>query len=453
MASADTRSDPIEDAELPSLFDLIEPDWRLMLAVSGGADSVALMVLMRRWIDRGGAVGSVDVVTVDHGLRPQSADEASQVAEWARAIGFPCDIRAWRGDKPAGNVQAEARRARYRLIAEAARDKGASHVVTAHHLDDQAETFLMRLARGSGVYGLGGMQPLAVVDGLTIARPLISVAKSRLVATLHAAGHPWIEDPTNADPSYLRTRTRQVMPQLAALGMTAERLAQTAARLARAARAIDSRVAELLAERTPIEGVVALQRRALLREDEEVALRAMATAIARVTGADYVPRLEQIEALLADLADRGDGRGDGARTLAGAVVAWDHQNVFIYREAGRAGFPVVEVKPGARACWDGRYHVGLAKSCEKTVAIRALGADGRRSIAVEPIKSLPNRAVESLLSVWCGETLVAVPALDHYVSREWESGICVEPSRGPPDFGQLETASAGSLKTMPSDVV
>ena len=424
-----------------------------MLAVSGGVDSVALMVLMRRWIAHGGAVGPVRVVTVDHGLRPQSADEASQVAAWAQAFDFPCDIRVWRGDKPAANVQAEARRARYRLIAEAAREKGASHVVTAHHLDDQAETFLMRLARGSGVYGLGGMRPLAIVDGLTIARPLLSVAKSRLVATLRAAGHPWIEDPSNADPSFLRTRTRQVMPRLAALGMTAERLAQTAARLARAAQAIDGRVADLLAEPAPVEGVVQLQRGAVLQEDEEVALRAIAVAIARVTAADYVPRLEQIEALLADLADPGEGSGEGKRTLAGAVVAWDHQNVFIYCEAGRDGFPLVVVKPGERACWDGRYDVELAKSCKMTIAIRALGADGRRLIAFEPTKPLPNRALESLLSVWCDERLVAVPALDHYVSKEWESGICVKPCRSRLDFGQFGAAPARSLKMMQNGAV
>ncbi len=196
----------------------------LAVAVSGGADSMALALLARDWAGARGR--KLTALTVDHRLRPESADEAAAVAGWMMARGIPHHVLRWR-DRPRGNVQAEARRARYGLLENWCAAEGAGALLLAHHLEDQAETVLLRLGRGSGVYGLAGMsaETAPAWPGAPVrARPLLGVPKARLAATLSAAGQSWIEDPSNRNPAFARTRVRGVWTQLAALGIASTRL-------------------------------------------------------------------------------------------------------------------------------------------------------------------------------------------------------------------------------------
>ena len=202
-----------------------------MLAVSGGPDSTALMWLMARWRDGLEQSPKLIAVTVDHGLRKESAREALAVKKLAKALKVEHRTLRWTGRKPKTGIQAAARNARYRLLAKAVGQGGGRTLLTAHTLDDQAETILFRIARGSGVSGLTGMTHVAPVpvpegQGMMLVRPLLGFPKARLIATLKAANIAYATDPSNTDPRFTRPRFRALMPLLAREGLTAERLAQ-----------------------------------------------------------------------------------------------------------------------------------------------------------------------------------------------------------------------------------
>jgi tRNA(Ile)-lysidine synthase len=313
---------PISEAEASALFaDLADPT-KLLLAVSGGPDSMALLHLATRWRAARQAGPALLAATVDHGLRPDSAREASAVHCFALGRGVPHRTLCWRGEKPQTGLQEAAREARYALLAEAAREAGASHILTAHTRDDQAETVLFRLARGSGLAGLAGMAPATRLDELVLARPLLDVPKARLIATLRAAGVRFFEDPSNQDPRFARARLRALMPALAAEGLDAARLARIAQRLRRADAALEAATTAALA-RLSIGGdstAIAIDAEAFAQLPAEVALRILHHAIAQ-NGHERPPELAKLEVLLDALAAaRSAPKPNFRRTLAGALV-------------------------------------------------------------------------------------------------------------------------------------
>jgi tRNA(Ile)-lysidine synthase len=268
-----------------------------VLAVSGGPDSMALMRLSAE-LRTCGELAPVTVATVDHGLRPESGAEAETVGGWARACGFPHRLLAWTGEKPRTGLQEAARQARYLLLAGLAEEIGASHVLAAHTLDDQAETLLMRMSRGTGIAGLAGMRRETRLGGLTLARPFLNLSKAQLTAMCAAHGWPFLEDPSNADPRFARSRWRRLMPLLAREGLTAERLAALALRAQRVEDALAARTRAVLdsARLAQSDASLELDGSALLAEPEAIQLRAVAQAIAAVAGPATRPvRLERLE--------------------------------------------------------------------------------------------------------------------------------------------------------------
>src|SRR5712671_4127679 len=195
----DDDHSPITVSQAKRLF----ADWKaapaIVLAVSGGPDSIALMWLAARWRRAMTHGPRLVAVTVDHGLRSEAAREARDVKRLARILDLPHRTVRWTGAKPRTGLPAAARAARYRLLAQAARAHGATHVLTAHTRDDQAETLLMRMVRGSGIAGLAAMARESEREGVLLARPLLNVSKSQLIATLNRAKVAYADDPTNRD--------------------------------------------------------------------------------------------------------------------------------------------------------------------------------------------------------------------------------------------------------------
>jgi tRNA(Ile)-lysidine synthase len=235
----DDDNSPISAQHAKRLF----ADWKaapaIVLAVSGGPDSVALMWLAARWRRTLARGPRLVAVTVDHGLRAEAKAEARDVKRLARALDLPHRTMRWTGAKPKTGLPAAARAARYRLLAQAARASGATHILTAHTRDDQAETLLMRLLRGSGIAGLAAMARQSERDGVLLARPFLHVSKSQLIATLKKAKLGFADDPTNRDLNFARPRIRTLMPVLAAEGGDTRNLARLASRLARANQAVE----------------------------------------------------------------------------------------------------------------------------------------------------------------------------------------------------------------------
>jgi tRNA(Ile)-lysidine synthase len=353
----DDDNSPISVQDAKALFADFKTLPAIVLAVSGGPDSVALMWLMARWRRSLARGPRLLAVTIDHGLRPEAAREARDVKRLARELELPHRTMRWTGDKPKTGVPAAARTARYSLLAQAARTLGAGHVLTAHTRDDQAETLLMRLLRGSGIAGLSAMTRESARGDLLLVRPLLDVPKSRLVATLNKARIGFADDPTNRDTVLTRPRLRQLLPLLAAEGGDARGLARLASRLARANAAVDVLAdgAERYLALTDCglrRGVAAgnsqaeqfqtkqfdakefdikeFDAEAFAAMPEEIRLRLLMRAIDRV-GHEGPAQLGKVEALLAQLdrsiTERSGRRSDKLarlelrQTLAGALVS------------------------------------------------------------------------------------------------------------------------------------
>ncbi len=288
-------------------------DTKIAVAVSGGSDSLCLLWMLSCYaVLHGGP--DILALTVDHGLRPESGKEAAQVSAWIKDWPFVTSrILKWTGKKPVTAIQERAREKRYALMTAACRDNGISSLFLAHHMDDQAETVLMRLVHGSGVDGLSGMLDHQVYDDhVTLIRPLLSVPKARLRATLMEAGYAFVEDPSNQNPAYERVRIRHLADTLADFGLTPRRLSVLGQRAARIRHfiedATDSAVASYVSEHR--DGVK-MQRDDWERMPHEIQIRMMARFIGgRV-------RLEQVEDLVTALRTGVPVR----RTLGGKIIS------------------------------------------------------------------------------------------------------------------------------------
>jgi tRNA(Ile)-lysidine synthase len=322
VSAAERRAAPVAGSELPQLFADFAPRRRVILAVSGGPDSVALLLLAKRWRAARPRGPELVAATVDHRLRRESAAEARAVAKLARSLRIAHHALAWRGKKPNSGLQAAARTARYRLLLDLARRLGADAIATAHTRDDQAETVLMRLAHGSGLSGLAGIRRTGQRDGVALLRPLLDLAKARLLATLRKARLTFAEDPSNLDPRFARVRMRRLAPALAGEGLDAARLALLAKRIARAdaALAVTADVTEaqvLLA--APGSGETVLNAAALFTFPDEIGLRLLGRAIDR-HGDEGPVELGKLETLFAAFAASYAAGKALKRTLAGALV-------------------------------------------------------------------------------------------------------------------------------------
>ena len=413
---------PLTAAEVAPLFDAsFAAHAHVALAVSGGSDSTALMYLAAEWRAARGKTGpSISVVTVDHGLRPGSAGEAVLVADLAHGLGLPHATLAWTGPKPETGVQAAAREARYRLIGAHLAANGWPAVATAHTEDDQAETLLLRLARGSGVDGLAAMRSVIQHDAMLVLRPLLPIPKRRLIATLLARGLSWSEDPSNQRLEFERVRLRAARAALEGVGLTPRPLAQSARRLARASDALDATtgaVVDAAGKELSISplGFAEVGWPWLLRQPAEIRLRILSGLIAAVGGQGGPVSLGQLEAL----TEGGGWAPPIGRTLAGAMAAAsDRDTVVLMREAGRDGLPALVLAPARDAIWDNRFKVRYAASREQPLTIRALGAAGVREVAAalpqaaaHAVGAVPRRALEALPGFWLGARLLAAPAL------------------------------------------
>lgn len=384
---------------LPGRFaetmDRLFPGGGLAVAVSGGGDSTALLHLCADWA-RARSV-ALRAVSVDHGLRPEAAGELDRVAGQCAALGIAHTRLAWRGWDGAGNLQAAARAARYRLIADWARARGIASAALGHTLDDQAETVLLRLARGSGVDGLSAMRPVRRADGLTWLRPLLGERREALRDMLRAKGIGWSEDPSNDDPRFDRVRVRQALQRLEPLGIDAGKLAQTARRMQSARAVLETAAQRAAREIAQIRaGAVFLETERLMALPEETRHRLLIHALRWVASAAYAPRRAAMAEL--DAAIRA-GRN---LTLHGCLIGAAKGRCVVAREPAAVeglAAPVGET-------WDRRW---IVRGPAEGVEVRALGENGLKSCPEWRSTGLARMVLLASPAVWRGHDLVAAP--------------------------------------------
>ena len=307
------------------------PD-RIGVAVSGGGDSVALLSLVVEFA-RSQKI-DVHAVTIDHGLREAAADEVRSVTDLCGRLGVSHHVEYWKTWTGEGNLMAAARAARYELMAEWASANGISVVALGHTANDQAETLMMRLARGAGVDGLSAMSARRVEHGITWIRPLLRVHRRELRQYLQGQNVPWIEDPTNEDRDFERVRMRDALRLLEPLGLTTDTLVDVAENMSRAREALDWQ-AFLAAQETAkvSHGAVALDLRRFRTLPEEIRRRLVLRADPVVDAIDLSTAAE-------DAIGGTSGDPRGAHRYAGGLHDFS---------AWRAGLDRARTQRGGRA--------------------------------------------------------------------------------------------------------
>lgn len=405
---------PVNDQEFADALNMLSPRLPAAIGVSGGADSMALLHLAYRWLFNQGRSPELLALTVDHGLRDASAMEAQLIAGWCRSLGVAHEILRWEGDKPVSDIQAAARRARYSLMTEACRQNGINSLLLGHNLEDQAETFLLRLGRGSGVDGLSAMAAEHEWNGVRLLRPLLGFSRLRLRETLKAQQLPWIEDPSNHDPRFARVRVRERLADFAAAGISPVRLAETAGRMRRVRLALESATSRLMRDAVQWDpsGYASLSLPPLMAAPEEIGLRTLSRVLMGVGGVEYPPRLARLERLFAWLKQNP---GTGGRTLSGCRILLRRHRMLVVRELSAIG-PEIKLLPGETRQWDNRFQVGLGAPGAALAActVREVGAAGLSQLSEFPQKNLPPRIIcQSVPGFWHGGRLLAAPCLGY----------------------------------------
>ncbi len=414
---------PLTQREFSERVDRLGPFEKaphVAVAVSGGADSMALLLLAAAWAaDKS---GRVTALTVDHGLRAEAAEEVAEVARRCRARGIVCDTMRWEGDKPATRIQEAARSARYDLMTRWCRDRAVAHLMVAHHAGDQAETFLYRMGRGSGADGLAGMPAVAVRAGVRLLRPLLDVAPERLRAVLDAEGETWLDDPSNRDCRFARVAVRRMIEALGDRGVGLSGFGEVTAALGVGRAGRERARSRLAAEAVALypEGYAEIALDVLCRADASSARDLLAVVLRTIGGAHYAPR----RARLGRLADRvltGDFRR--ASTLGGcAIVPNGDGSLRIWREP-RSAIETVPLHSSPKIRWDGRFVLSISATAgqQEGMCIARLGETGWQSIArgtkTEISRLIPGPVRFALPALWDGDEIAEVPHLGYHRDR------------------------------------
>ena len=377
---------------------------RLAVAVSGGGDSLALLHLLADWARH--SKTALSVVTVDHGLRPQSAQEAAFVADVAADLGLNHQTLRWTGWDRSGNLQDAARRARYALMADWARDHGIEAIALGHTADDQAETFLMRLARSAGIDGLTGMQPRRLSQGVLWARPLLTVRRDSLRWYLKDLEQRWIDDPSNEDDTFDRVKMRRVMGLVAEVGLTPEALGRVMTQLGDVQAALDQ--ATLSHAKTCMrqdQGDLIIDRRGFSAGAREVNRRLIEAALRWIASAEYGPRGAKLQEFLSAMMRGRDATLHGVRLVTGK------DSFRLTREYAA----VADATSVPGVAWDRRWIVDVVDEAidSERLIVKPLGQEGLLQLGDLPADAPPRVTLSASPALFHEHHLVAAPLAGH----------------------------------------
>ena len=395
---------PLTDSRVCGLFlSYINHD-RIALAVSGGRDSMALMYLVYRWKAHLALNIKIEVLTVDHNLRKAAQDECRFVQKIAKNYGFRHKVLTWQHGHIETSIQEKARNARYQLMLDYAREENIDTILTAHTSDDNIETFIMRLAKGSGLDGLKSINKIRHEDGIQIERPLLSLSRSITTEILRSMGNEWVDDPTNDDESFERVKIRNNISSLSSFNISSSNLTKTIQRLARAHESISfftDLLSQELVELSEL-GYADVNFDKLRNYPKEIILRVFAKALTDINGGTV--SLSSLEAVFAELI-----KTERSKTLNGCQIIPQKNKYVIVRE--NRGINPVEIKINERISWDGRFDVHLKSYNKTNIVIDQIGNadDLRKMIDGTYFQSIPKYVLRTLPGGFIKDKLVLLP--------------------------------------------
>ena len=389
----------------------------IALAVSGGPDSTAMMFLVSK--SKKIKKKNVTVLIVDHDLRKDSRKEANLVMRNAKKIGFKYKILKWRGLKPSSGIQEAARKARYDMMISWCEKNNVKKLFLAHHLDDQVETFLMRLSKGSGIDGLSSMSKTSLKVNVNIIRPFLEIPKTKLVEIANSSNMKWVSDPSNSNLSYQRSRIRKLIPALSREGIDSHHINLVIKRMDSAKDALNETVnSNIIKYVKSMEGIAfSLSYEALDKLSPEILLRILERIIMVASGSIYPARRLKLEAILSWL--KSDNQ-ISAKTLSGTVLRKRKDYIIFYREL-KSSQASASIRPltNRYLSWDNRFHLKLNKS--KDLEVKSLGNEGvkilksKKLLKKHGLKNIPLSAWKSAPSLWSKKRLISVPSLGYNI--------------------------------------
>ena len=385
------------------------PPERMAVAVSGGGDSIALLSAMARYtIDRR---IELHVITVDHGLRPEFRHEVAVVTSLCQKLGLQHHLEFWSGWDGAGNMQAEAREGRYALMADWAYAQQIDHIAVAHTADDQAETFLMRLARSAGVDGLSAMAPRTVHHGITWLRPFLGTRRDELRLYLQAAGLKWVDDPSNRNRDFERVRVRDALIVLETLGIGVDALEDVSSLMKQAREAVDWQAFLVARDLIRIEaGAIAMELNLFRAQPVEIKRRLLIHSLKWLSGRYYPARRDGVARALDAISE---GR---TFTLEGCQISQNDGRIWVYRELNAVADIEVEVGDA----WDERWTIDGPED-DPDIVVRALGFEGLSSLDDWRDTGIPRAALAVTPAAWYDDTLICAPLV--FPDDEWSAEL------------------------------
>lgn len=415
-----------------SLEKLLQDENKLAVAVSGGSDSMALALLLGEYSENSDI--EIFALTVDHALRPESADEAIQVHNWFKERGIFHHTLRWDSQKNPSNIQAKARKARYKLMADFCAGHGITSILVAHTSNDQAETLLMRLMRGSGLDGLSAIPIIRqITDRVRIIRPLLDFTREELQEYLRTLKQEWIEDPSNKNTKFTRVKVRNLISATPDAALLTKRLADTAGHMLRARNYIEERMKERLARVVEFhnEGFYSVDLHKFKNLHDEERLRFLSSALQRVGGQEYKPRFENLKALHDNIIK---GRVVGSCTLWGCEVALSKKHseenyLFIYKEPAATN-DIIEISISAKTQWDGRFECN-ATAPFKVCALGKVGYNYLESLGFKiNLKRaghgfvIPKKVIYSVPAfIDENNKIIAAPQIGYYVDDRFKEMV------------------------------
>ena len=390
----------LEEIFEASLLNVEKKTINFGVAVSGGSDSVALLMLLLPWSLKNNK--KLFVVTVDHGLRRAAIDEASYVKKLCLKNSVKHEILKI-NKAVKGNVQAWARENRYKLISKWAKKNRIQSVFLGHTLNDQAETVLLRLGRGSGVDGLAGMRSESIRENLLWLRPLLNIDRFILRDFLKSKNVTFIDDPSNEDTKFNRVKVRKLLSKSNDFGLDSIRLNETASRMSQARDVLNKVAFEFAKKNIFVSQIGTLVIDLPTFEDElpETKFRILLYSIKWISGNIYGARAKAIEYALQESIN---GK---ARTIGGCVIFRIEDKLHIWRE-----YNAVKNLTQVNGIWDGRWSV------PKAIETRACGMDGLKNIENWKAIDLPKKALVSMPTIWKNGKVI-----DYIFSEDKRSSI------------------------------
>ena len=406
--------------KLIKIFNAQIIDSKIAIAVSGGVDSMVLMNLAKEsdfLNDK-----NVFILVVDHGLRAESKQEAKFVKNEAKKLDFPTRILKWKGSKPNKRIQEEARNKRYSLLINFCRENNINNLYLAHHLDDQIETFLFRMFRGSGLQGLTSFSSSYERNGLTLIRPLIDTPKSELISYARRKKINWVEDPSNENQKYDRVKLRKVLPLIYKEGFDKKVFLKSVKKLRLANQALDQITKEFVLQYVIINKNISvfIKQELFLTAPEDVQLRVLQNTIRIFSGERYYsPNYLKILNLMNWARNDND---ISAKTLGGTIFRKRKGGLILYKEVKKLNdIKPIKLSKSKYKAWDNRFLIKINKSVKGEISY--LGNEGvkilksKKILGKKGFNGIPLTALYSIPAMWDGKRLISAPFFDYSVDN------------------------------------